>query len=122
MGFRGFTVFEFSDGRLALEWFRDYRPIDMLITDVKMAEMDGVELADILVSRCPGLRVLFMSGYPLETLQERKAVLPPSIQLLEKPFTTETMIAKVLEVLANPPPASSRCTEDTSASPARPAD
>ncbi len=96
----GFSVQEASDGREALDRFSEYPPIDMLVTDVMMPGMDGIQLAEDLVSRCPGLRVLFISGYPANTLRERHAVLLRSMQLLEKPFTPAALIAKVNEVLA----------------------
>lgn len=104
----GFRVHEASGGPEALERFPDYEPIDMLITDVMMNEMDGIELTNALVSRSPGLRVLFISGYPLDTLQERQAVLPASIELLEKPFSPAELLAKTNEVLAQLPPERSR--------------
>ncbi len=102
----GFRVHEASDGREALNRFSEYQPIDMLVADVMMPGMDGIQLAENLVSRCPGLRVLFISGYPADTLRERQAVLPRSIQLLEKPFTPAALVAKVNEVLAERPKSS----------------
>ncbi len=102
----GFRVHEASDGREALDRFSEYEPIDMLVADVMMPGMDGIQLAENLVSRCPGLRVLFISGYPVDTLRERQAVLPRSIQLLEKPFTPAALVAKVNEVLAEQPKSS----------------
>ncbi|MCP3979393.1 MAG: response regulator [bacterium] len=108
---RGFRVHEATGGPEALAGLSDYGPIDLLITDVMMAEMDGVELAERMTSRCPGLRVLFISGYPAETLRERQAALPSSIQLLEKPFTPAALVAKVHEVLAEIQPTVG-CTAD----------
>ncbi len=96
----GFRVHEASDGRDALDRLSDYGPIGMLVADVMMPGMDGIQLAENLLTRCPGLRVLFISGYPADTLRERQAVLPRSVQLLEKPFTPAALIAKVNEVLA----------------------
>ena len=58
----GFRVHEASGGLEALDRFSGYEPVDLLLTDVMMPEMDGVSLAERLVARCPGLRVLLMSG------------------------------------------------------------
>lgn len=100
----GYTVFEASDGheagRLAAEHEDE---IDLLLTDVVMPEMDGRRVADMVLERIPGARVLFISGYSHEALAPR-GVLEPGAFLLEKPFSPEQLLRKVREVLVSEGP------------------
>jgi two-component system cell cycle sensor histidine kinase/response regulator CckA len=75
--------------------------IDLLISDVVMPRMSGPELAERLVERRPDLRVLYVSGYPDETLGKH-GVAPRRITLIEKPFRDSDLRAKVREVLDAP--------------------
>jgi DNA-binding NtrC family response regulator len=70
--------------------------IDLVLTDVVMPLMSGVELADRLRAMRPGLRVLFMSGYP----DERGASRTVSITKLPKPFTPDSLLQQVRNALA----------------------
>ena len=60
---RGFAVVEASGGGAALEAIHEGGPLDLVLTDVVMPEMSGVELADRVGRLRPGMPVLFMSGY-----------------------------------------------------------
>jgi PAS domain S-box-containing protein len=73
--------------------------IDLLLTDVVMPEMNGRELADVLIGARPDMRVLFMSGYTGENVSNRD-VLPDGPQLLEKPFPPDRLVAAVRATLA----------------------
>ena len=60
----GYDVLAASDGFEALRLqARQHRPIQLLITDVVMPRMNGPDLAKRLLTRIPGLAVLFVSGY-----------------------------------------------------------
>ncbi len=48
-----------------------FDPIDLLITDVVMPEMNGKELKDRIEAMQPNIRVLFMSGYTSQIIQTR---------------------------------------------------
>ena len=72
--------------------------INLLLTDVIMPGMTGRALADRLVALQTGLRVLYMSGYTDSAIADQ-GVLEPGTYLLHKPFTEETLIQKVREVL-----------------------
>jgi signal transduction histidine kinase len=74
-------------------------PIDLFITDVVMPGMSGPEVAEQLRRHHPGLRTLFLSGYLTHSaLPDRVATDPGSF--LQKPFTIDTLLAKVGERLA----------------------
>ena len=73
-------------------------PIHLLLTDVVMPQMDGLELADQLQAARPEMRVLYMSGYTDGTIAQR-GVLAPGISFLPKPFTIEDLTQRVREVL-----------------------
>jgi PAS domain S-box-containing protein len=73
-------------------------PIHLLLSDVVMQNMSGVELAETLAGRNPNLKVLLMSGYPDEVLSHH-GVRQGSKNLLEKPFTRTQLALKVREVL-----------------------
>jgi signal transduction histidine kinase/ActR/RegA family two-component response regulator len=98
----GYHVISASDGVEALARARAHPgTIHLLLTDVVMANMGGVELARKLERERPGLRVLYMSGYHWEP--GRSPDHPAShIDYLEKPFTFESLMGKVAETLAGP--------------------
>jgi PAS domain S-box-containing protein len=73
-------------------------PIDLLLTDVVMPGMSGPAVAQRLQPLHPEMRVLYISGYPDETLG-RQNVLAPGEQFLEKPFTPRVLALKVREIL-----------------------
>ena len=75
--------------------------IDLLITDVIMPGMSGKDLADQILERCPGLRVLYISGYTDDAIADH-GVLSPDLDFLPKPFTPDKLAQKVREVLDQP--------------------
>ena len=95
----GYTVLEASNGGEGLKLVQEYSgPIDLLMTDVVMPEMNGRALADRLASLRPDIRVLFASGYT-ESAVVRHGALKAKTAFLQKPFTPEGLAAKVREVL-----------------------
>ena len=72
-------------------------PIHLLISDVILPEIDGVQLADRLVSLRPGLKVLFVSGYTGEFLANRG--FPADSAFFPKPFSLDQLLHKVRHVL-----------------------
>jgi two-component system, cell cycle sensor histidine kinase and response regulator CckA len=73
-------------------------PVDLLLTDVVMPEVNGRVLAERLSERSPSLRILFMSGYSDEAVY-RHGEISPNASFIEKPFTDRTLARKVREVL-----------------------
>ena len=99
----GYEVLEASNGAAALAAYeKNSHKIDMVLTDVVMPQMNGFELGKELANRNPALRVLYMSGYR-DNSTALAGVLPAAF--LHKPFTPDTLLGKVREVLdaAAPP-------------------
>jgi PAS domain S-box-containing protein len=95
----GFRVLSAASGEEALEVAaRSGETFDLLLTDVVMPGMNGRVLAEQLLPRQPGMRVLYMSGYT-DSFIAGHGVLEPGTHLLHKPFTDEVLIRKVREVL-----------------------
>jgi CheY-like chemotaxis protein len=77
----------------ALDVLRDARRhIDVLLTDIVMPKLDGVELATVARQHRPQLEVLFTSGY-IEPSHQHS--MPPDARLLCKPFTPDELLAFV---------------------------
>jgi PAS domain S-box-containing protein len=72
--------------------------IELLITDVIMPEMNGRDLANILVDLIPGLKCLFTSGYTSDIVAHH-GVLDEKINFIQKPFSFMELAVKVCEVL-----------------------
>jgi signal transduction histidine kinase len=72
--------------------------IHLLITDVVMPEMNGLELANTLQMMNPGLKRLFMSGYTADVISSH-GVLTDGEQFIQKPFSLPDFAGKVREVL-----------------------
>ena len=76
--------------------------IELLITDVVMPEMNGVELAAKVEALAPHARRLFTSGYTADVMAHR-GVLDARVQFLQKPFSMQALAMKVRETLDAPP-------------------
>jgi FixJ family two-component response regulator len=70
----------------------------LLLTDVVLPTASGHELAGQLLQLRSQIQVLFMSGYPAETVASR-GVLDPGAGFLEKPFTPDALARKVRQAL-----------------------
>jgi CheY-like chemotaxis protein len=70
----------------------------LLVTDVMMPGLDGRAVANELRRHHPDLRVLYVSGHAQEVIAKR-GVLEPGIELLPKPFTRSSLLARVRAVL-----------------------
>jgi PAS domain S-box-containing protein len=98
----GYQVTAVASGPQALVALTDRLDhIDVLLTDVVMPQMQGNELAAKILALHPGTRVVFMSGYT-KGLLNAQGVLEPGNHLIEKPFSEETLLSKLHEVLSAP--------------------
>ncbi len=76
-------------------------PLHLLVTDVVLPEMNGLELAEIITSLHPQIRRLYMSGYPAGVT----GLLHEGVHFIHKPFSLTTLATKVREVLDGAPAA-----------------
>jgi PAS domain S-box-containing protein len=98
----GYTVLEGRDGVDALEVAAAHPgEIHLLVSDVVMPRMGGGDLAQRLTAARPGVRVMFISGYPDDAVV-RHGVLERGAPLLQKPFSLAEFVRRVREVLDAP--------------------
>jgi len=97
----GLTVLQVTGGEEALALVRQGgAPIDLLLTDIAMPEMNGVELADRLERERPDVRILFMTGYAEEAVVN-EGILGKHRECIGKPFTQEQITTRVREILSS---------------------
>ncbi|MDP3910645.1 MAG: PAS domain S-box protein [Gemmatimonadales bacterium] len=95
----GYVVLAAEDGGAAMRIVeRHGGPIDLLLTDVVMPGISGRELAEQLAARRPGVRVLYMSGYPGDAVVHQ-GTLAAGSAFLQKPFSPDGLARKVRDVL-----------------------
>jgi CheY-like chemotaxis protein len=95
----GYTVLTADSGPDALHLSDDYAgAVHLLMTDMVMPEMSGIEVAREIQSRRPDVRVLLMSGYTDDEIL-RRGIHEPNLAFLQKPFTAEELGRAVRDVL-----------------------
>jgi PAS domain S-box-containing protein len=95
----GYSVIAAENGRRALELASSHAgTISLLLTDVIMPEMDGVQLAGELAQQRPDLKVIYMSGYASDVLESGR-VTRVDFEFLKKPAGGNTLLRRVREVL-----------------------
>ena len=88
----GYFVTAVDNGAAALPLIEQER-FDLLLTDIVMPEMDGIELAQRAGAASPGLRVMFITGFAAVTLRAGQAV--PAARVLSKPFHLRDLVLEV---------------------------
>lgn len=96
---QGYTVLAAGSPGDAIKLAENYAgKIHLLMTDVVMPGMNGRDLADKLLSLCPELKRLFMSGYTADVIAPH-GMLDEGVAFIQKPFTMANLAGKVREVL-----------------------
>ena len=96
---RGYRVLQAASGMEALKIADEYSgPIQILIADVMMPEMTGMELARRLKSKRPQVKVLYMSGFSEETVR-RESTFDPATSFIQKPASASILIQKIRDLL-----------------------
>lgn len=88
----GYDVVSVDRGTEALPLLEHDR-FDLLLTDIVMPEMDGIELAQHAAKVAPDMRVMFITGFAAVTLKAGKAV--PQAKVLSKPFHLRDLVLEV---------------------------
>lgn len=100
----GYTVLDAHDGEHALRVAAEYEgPIHLLITDMVMPRLGGLELASRLQATRPELKVLYVSGYS-DGASLGQGTLAPGTAFVAKPFTLDELTRAVRQILDAPPP------------------
>jgi two-component system cell cycle sensor histidine kinase/response regulator CckA len=101
-GVRDLCVLPAHSGEQAVKVADEYPgTIQLLISDIAMPGMSGIQLANQLTASRPEIKTLLISGLPPEGFE-----LQPSWQFLSKPFLPSDLIRQVETILANAAPAS----------------
>jgi two-component system cell cycle response regulator CpdR len=87
----GFEVKACADGEEAVAELDDRW--DLLLTDIVMPGMDGIEVARLAAARQPDMRIMFITGFAAVTLKAGKAV--PQAKVLSKPFHLRDLVLEV---------------------------
>jgi PAS domain S-box-containing protein len=96
---KGYSVLSAATPTEAMEKATHHSgPIDMLMTDVVMPEMNGRDLAGQIVHLYPDIRLLFMSGYTSNVIAHQ-GILDDWVSFIQKPFSMADMMEKVRELL-----------------------
>ena len=86
----GHEVIEAADGVDALEYLQDHAAVDLIITDISMPRMNGLDLVDEVQLRWPGLPVLLVSGRPQ----------PKGTRaFMSKPFNAQALLLAVAQLV-----------------------
>jgi two-component system cell cycle response regulator CpdR len=88
----GYGVKAVESGIAALELLRT-ETFDLLLTDIVMPELDGIELAQRASAIHPDMRVMFITGFAAVTLQN--GAMPPEAKVLSKPFHLRDLVLEV---------------------------
>ncbi|MGK6322666.1 cell cycle two-component system response regulator CpdR [Sphingomonas sp. DT-51] len=88
----GYAVTAVDRGTAALPLLSDER-FDLLLTDIVMPEMDGIELAQKAQELAPGMRVMFITGFAAVTLKAGNTM--PQARVLSKPFHLRDLVLEV---------------------------
>jgi two-component system, cell cycle response regulator CpdR len=94
----GHQVSDMPDGRTALAWISEH-PCDLLLADVVMPGLDGIELARRAADMWPHLRIIFITGFAAVALRAAET-LPREAAVLAKPFHLRKLVTEIDRFLA----------------------
>jgi CheY-like chemotaxis protein len=93
----GYAILEAASGAEALEVIRTTGQVALVLADIAMPDMDGVQLAEAIRARNPSQRVAFLSAYA--GLIARLGMQGPPVPILEKPIEPNQLAERVGEIL-----------------------
>jgi CheY-like chemotaxis protein len=86
----GYHVIEAGDGNEAVTAAKKAERVDLVVTDIRMPKMDGLAMASALREAQPSIRIVFVSGYPVDV-----SALGPNSCMLSKPFLRSDLMNAV---------------------------
>ena len=96
----GYSVLEAATPREALDiCHKDRGRIDCLLTDVIMPGMSGVELCAAVRAICPGIGIVFMSGYTADMIAHHGVLEQQGVVFLQKPFDVASLADKIEQAI-----------------------
>ena len=93
----GYEVTACADGEEAVAVLDE--SWDLLLTDIVMPGMDGIEVARLAAKRHPGLRIMFITGFAAVALSVGERA-PPGAKVLSKPIHLREIVAEVERMMA----------------------
>ena len=94
----GFNVSSYDNGASAYNRLRE-EPFELLLTDIVMPEMDGIELARRATELDPDIKVMFITGFAAVALNPDNRA-PRDAKILSKPFHLRDLVNEVEKMLA----------------------
>jgi two-component system cell cycle response regulator CpdR len=94
----GFQVSSFDNGMSAYQRLRE-EPFEMLLTDIVMPEMDGIELARRASELDPDIKIMFITGFAAVALNSDSDT-PKNAKVLSKPVHLRELVSEVNKMLA----------------------
>ena len=89
----GYSVTAVDRGTDAYALFQAGEHFDLLLTDIMMPEMDGIELSQKVQVLVPGIKIMFITGFSAVSMRAGKTM--PSAKLLSKPFHLRDLVLEV---------------------------
>jgi two-component system cell cycle response regulator CpdR len=94
----GYSVISYDNGMSAYHRLRE-EPFELLLTDIVMPEMDGIELARRASELDPDIKIMFITGFAAVALNPDSQA-PKDAKVLSKPFHLRDLVNEVQKVLA----------------------
>lgn len=98
LGKAGYDVIAFANGEEAYERLKE-EPFTLLLTDIVMPKMDGIELARRAAELDPDLKIMFITGFAAVVLNN-DTMAPKDARVLSKPFHLKDLVREVERLLA----------------------
>ena len=94
----GYDVISYDNGLSAYQRLRE-EPFELLLTDIVMPEMDGIELARRAAELDPDIKIMFITGFAAVALHPSSQA-PKQAKVLSKPFHLREIVAEVDRMIA----------------------